>query len=133
MSGEKETLLEKILKPVRINPATLGISLANFGLWYMLGVSDRTMDQLPLQLLSGGVGGLWVGMYLFGVHNYFRDRRILKERGFDKRHGKLRMRHYCDRQAFNVASIETGYRNEVTDLIRQTPTEEKLHWYLPHN
>ena len=49
----------------------------------------------------------------------------MKEHGFDERHGALKMEHYCDRQEFNVAGIENGYRDEVTDLIQRTSKEEK--------
>ena len=123
--------MEKILKPVRINPVTLGISLASFGLSYVFSESDNTIGQIA-SVFTNGIGGFFLGYYSWGVENYLRDGRILKEHGFDERHGVLRMEHYCNRQAFNVAGIERGYSDEVRELIERTPNKEKKFWYLPH-
>lgn len=131
MGGAKETTLEKLLKPLRINPIPLGISLTGIGLNYALTGSDSTIGQVT-STLAAAVGGYYFAYYLWGVKCYFKDRNVLKKNGFDEEVGKKRMKHYCNRQAFNVASIENGYRDEAKCLIERTPREEKMYPYLPH-
>lgn len=131
MSGANESLLEKLLKPIRINPVFFSLSLSSLGLSYVLSDSDNTMDRV-LSHISFFDAGLFLGMYLYSTKNYFRDRKIINKSGFDKRHGDLRVGRYCDRQAFYVASIENGFRDEAKNLINNTSNREKQFHYFPH-
>lgn len=135
MSGKKETLLERILKPIRINPITLGVSLASFGIGGLLLNKYLNSNNTPAQIFSFimlGLGQSPLFLYFkYGVKSYFRDKNSLAEHGFDIRYGKLRMEEYCDRQAFYVACVEKGYREEVLSLINDFPNEQKRGKFFP--
>lgn len=131
MSNE-ESLLERILKPVRINPVTLGLSFTGVSISLLFDPKQDTSNLL-LAIFSGSIiGGGFFGCYIYSGINYFRDRKILKRYGFDNSHGKRRVSKYCSRQAFYVACIENGYREEVSKFIEETPNKDKAFWYLPH-
>jgi hypothetical protein len=132
MSGRNETLLEKVLKPIRINPVTLGVSLASFGIGALFANSDNTSTQIS-SVIMFGLGGSSLFLYFkYGVKSYLRDKENLIYHGFNKKYGVLRMEEYCDRQAFLVACTEQGYRDEAKELIRNTPDKQKSRRFLPH-
>jgi hypothetical protein len=132
MLSKKETLVEKLLKPIRINPVTLGASLTCFGIGSLLFSSDSIPAQIS-SVVMFCLGGPPFFIYLkYGLKSYLRDIQVLAEHGFDVRYGKLRMEEYCDRQAFYVACVEKGYREEAKTLIDNTPNNQKRGRLFPH-
>lgn len=132
MTGKKETLVEKILKPIRINPVTFGVAVAGFGLGILL------LDQDDILRRAGSATTFLIGFagfmqYIkYGVQAYFRNIESLTRYGFDKRYAVLEMREYCYRQAFYTACISTGNRDEAREFIEKTPKECKKFAFIPH-
>ncbi len=128
MSGSPESLLERIVKPVRINPVAVGLAVVGGGAAVLLVENANIVIKATAYLL-GVVSGSGIGCYAHSVMNYRRDRAVLRELWFEASYAELRMRHYCHRQAFLVASIAEGFRDEANALIKNTPREKKkMHW-----
>jgi len=128
---KNETLMEKLLKPIRINPITFGGFLAGLGFGVLLSDSDNMLSGIS-SVVFEGLGVVSFFMYLkYGVKSYFRDRGDLIKYGFDIRYGQKRMGEYCDRQAFYVACVERGFRSEVRALINETPNNSKRWRFFP--
>lgn len=128
MSGSPESLLERIVKPVRINLVAAGLAVVGGGAAVLLIENANIVIKATAYLL-GVASGSGIGCYARSVMNYHRDRVVLRELWFEKSYAALSMKHYCHRQAFLVASIEEGFRDEANTLIKNTPRGEKqLHW-----
>jgi hypothetical protein len=132
MTGKKETLIEKIIKPVRINPVTFGVAVAGFGMSLLLYDQNDNIKQAwsGAMTIIGFAGFMQYMKY--GVQAYFRSMESLTRHGFDERYAVLRMTEYCDRQAFYTACISTGNRNEARAFIENTPRECKKFAFIPH-
>ena len=133
MSGKPESRLEKILKPIRINPVSFGIVIAGYGLSLLTESSDNTFTQLAPHI-SNITTASFLGLYFWSFNNYTTNKRIIKNYKFPSdliKHGKLRMEQYCDRQLFYVSAVENGLRNEALELINKTPKQNKRYNYLP--
>lgn len=128
MNEKKERILEKILKPIRINPVSL-VGSALVGTYWFLTKDSSNPFLEAMRYPSIGTGFMLITYYPFSVGCYLRDRRVLRRHGFDERYGKLRMEQYCSRQALYVASVENGFRDEVKNLINKTPCQMS---FLPH-
>ncbi len=125
MSGIKESLLEKITKPIRINPIMFLSSSFFFGLGYLL-------VHKPTNIHAYGMGSLCLSFYLITLASYCIDKKRIKKQGFNEWFGATQMEAYCDRQALYVASVEKGYRNEVNAFMQHTPQEKKCLSFIPH-
>ena len=69
MTGKKESLLEKILKPVRINPITFGLALLGVSQTFLFG-GDSDISTISSKtswsMLGIGAGFFWAYIfYLF--------------------------------------------------------------------
>jgi len=131
MSGRKETLLEKITKPLRLNPP--GAALIGLGALahYVNSDSVEGLNEVGKGLAALGIYS-GISLLLSGIAYYSLSKTALKNKGFDKRLAKPMMGHYCERQGFNVACIEAGYRDEARKLIEKTPANEKASAWIPH-
>ncbi len=131
MSGKKETRLERAFKPIRINPVTFSAGAVSFPSWlYGLMNINNPLWATAAFLSSFGMG--FSGAYIYGCARYLGDRKSLRKYGYDEEWGRRRMGHYCDRQAFYVACVENGFRDEAKGLIKRTPKKEKRWPYFPH-
>ncbi|MBI2142243.1 hypothetical protein HYU15_01995 [Candidatus Woesearchaeota archaeon] len=72
----------------------------------------------------------WV--YTRGVERYLRDRRIIREHGFNYKHANNKAGTYCGRQALYAACIEEGYRKEFNDFINRMQKSDMALSWLPH-
>ena len=84
MSGEKESLLERILKPVRINPPAVAFTLANIASFFIL---KYTVDDTGVQIFNNIFNPLAVGAFL---KSYIVSRRVYKK---DREYLKLELRN----------------------------------------
>jgi len=75
MNGKKETALEKILKPIRINPVAFGISAAGFGLGYLLNDLDNIIGKVASYISVFG-GGCFLGFYSWSARHYLNDKKV---------------------------------------------------------
>lgn len=131
MSGKKEKAWEKVSRPVRINPVILSGVIFFGAVGYTLTGSESFLRQLG-GYASMGAGTLSVKHYIEDIRRYYRECRLLERYGFDLEHAKKRMKHYCGRQGFYVACTKFGFREEVIELIKETPSDEKKFSFIPH-
>lgn len=149
MSGKKESMLERILRPVRVHPGTIpaipALATAAFMAHYYVGqayqhlVSNGFSVKDPDVMTAAGINaalfGLGVGIitaiYKRGMDRYLKDKKIIRKHGFDERHARLRMRTYCGRQSLYVASVEAGYREEFARVDAMVPPDKKAFNWLP--
>ena len=120
-----ETKLERILRPVRINP--VGFSIGVLSSLYAL-----IEDEAYLRTVDLGISGVFFGFYLGSIISYFRSKRGLVRHGFDERFARKMAIHYCDRQALYVACVERGYRGEFEECMERIPIEHKALEFIPH-
>ena len=131
MSGKEESLVERILKPVRINPLMLAAGIAEIIVGVLLWDNDNFVVK-NLDALLLGSGAVVLAMYFHEIDRYRKEKRLLKQYGFSENHARNRMEWYCSRQTFYVACIEQGYRDEAKQIIEQTPKKQKKLAFLPH-
>jgi len=134
MSGSKESRLERILRFARINPVMLGAAVATAGFYFLNWTSqDGVMRVFKDSSLI--ISTVLSTSYANSVACYLKDKKVLlnyAKHGFKKAYAKKRMRHYCLRQAFYVACIENGFREDIKEIIENTPKEKKAYAFLPH-
>lgn len=131
MSGKKEKGWEKVSRFVRINPVTLGLAIVFGRIGFSLVDSQNLIGQIG-SYLSFGAGAWWGRHYIIDIKSYYRDCKLLEKYGYSLEHAKKRMKPYCERQRFYVACIKNGFRDEVTELIKETPSNEKKYSFMPH-
>ena len=115
MSGKYESKLERILKPIRINPLASLLAIGGFGAAAIFGLFDDSLMRAAAYA-NCGVGGVGVVFYACSLMDYFKFRSDIRSNGFSFMRAQKRMRHYCDRHPFYVACIENGYRKEFEHL-----------------
>lgn len=130
MNKKEPTVLENILKLAKINPLALGISAVGLASSILLNDSDSMAGQIA-EYAARFAFGSGLGLYAWNAKNALRDLKILDRHGFRERHGKKRMRHYCDRQAFYAAASARGFQDEARALIDRTQNSEKKLNYVP--
>lgn len=131
MSGRKETKIEGLTRLLRLNP--VGTTIMGLGVAAHMLNSD-SVDMLNQAGVILADGATYTGLFLliFGKGYYKGAKRNIKENGINAEFGNRQMRHYCNRQAYYVAAVEQGYRNEVEKFIKKIPAKKKIFGFIPN-
>ena len=121
------------MNPAAIVSASLGV------LFYSSNLNRfRTNDIRPESLefyLNPTISGLLidVGSSLW-IRSFLKYRNIkkgLREWEISKEYVERNLKHYCDKQAFKVATISKDLRKEFDEFNKNFPNERKRFGWIP--
>jgi len=121
MTGAAETRLEKIIKPININPRAFGIAVAGLTLSFIdIEIGNSSLDSIISfsQIAISALGGGAVGIYLYSTITYFGLKTIIKRHGVSSYYANLYLNKYSSRHPFYTAAVKHGYRDEVIELMK---------------
>lgn len=126
--------LEKIVNTVRICPHGTVVGIIALGL--SIAYFNQAFSDPNLFSSIKGYGSLFlVGMSLGNISHsltkYSKTKEILKNHGFNKKHVKVNLRHYCDRQAYKAAAYSCGFSKEFNEVNKKYPKELKIFSWVP--
>ncbi len=134
---DRERIWEKVLKPIRINPPAAISTLTGIS---AIGASQQLIDtghpaMGAIGILSGTtVMAFSLPTYRYALGEYRRCREMVEcygDRAFRKASNTY-LSHYCNRQAFYVAGVEHGFRDEARHRLKQVPENMKIYKHIPH-